>query len=295
MSFAVYLELSNNYRVSNYPVRSGCALLVLLVMLFVATPVWPDFDERYSLTVGGSLTEFDTKLRINSRDGSIDNEIDIEDELGYDSEVRLGWINGKWRIADRHRLSVLYIPIIRTAELTTANDFDVGGNIIKAGALIGSSVKTHVFDIEYIYSFFKRPDIEIGFTAGIYWMNSLAEVTAAGEIVFEGEDMPEFRSGYQANQRLIAPLPLIGFTAGYEFNPQWSVYATARYLDVTISDIDGRILNLNLSTEYYFTKHVGAGAALVLFDVSVRYNGVVFYNTLTYEYSGLQAYLAFKY
>jgi hypothetical protein len=295
MSFAVYLELSNNYRVSNYPVRSVCALLVVLVMLFVATPAWPDFDERYSLTVGGSLTEFDTKLRINSRDGSVDNEIDIEDELGFDSEVRLGWINGKWRIADRHRLSVLYIPIRRTTGLTTSNDIDVGGNTIKAGAFLDSSVKTHVFDIEYIYSFFKRPDIEIGFTAGIYWMNSLAELTAAGEIVFEGEDVPEFRSDYEANQRLIAPLPLIGFTAGYEFNPQWIAYATARYLDVTISDIDGRILNLGLSTEYYFTKHVGAGVALASFDVSVRHNGVVFYNTLTYEYSGLQAYLAFKY
>jgi hypothetical protein len=295
MSFAVFLELSNNYRLSNYRVRSVCTLLALLVMLFVATPAWPDFDERYSLTVGGSLTEFDTKLRINSRDGSIDNEIDIEDELGFDSEVGLGWINGKWRIADRHRLSLLYIPIRRTAELTTSNDIDVGGNTIKAGAFLDSSVKTHVFDIEYIYSFFKRPGIEIGFTAGIYWMNSLAELTAAGEIVFEGEDVPEFRSDYEANQRLIAPLPLIGFTAGYEFNPQWSATAAARYLDVTISDIDGRILNLNLSTEYYFTKHVGAGVALALFDVSVRHNGVVFYNTLTYEYSGLQAYLAFKY
>jgi hypothetical protein len=295
MSFAVFLELSNNYRLSNYRVRSVCTLLALLVMLFVATPAWPDFDERYSLTVGGSLTEFDTKLRINSRDGSIDNEIDIEDELGFDSEVGLGWINGKWRIADRHRLSLLYIPIRRTAELTTSNDIDVGGNTIKAGAFLDSSVKTHVFDIEYIYSFFKRPGIEIGFTAGIYWMNSLAELTAAGEIVFEGEDVPEFRSDYEANQRLIAPLPLIGFTAGYEFNPQWSATAAARYLDVTISDIDGRILNLFLSTEYYFTKHVGAGVALALFDVSVRHNGVVFYNTLTYEYSGLQAYLAFKY
>jgi hypothetical protein len=77
--------------------------------------------------------------------------------------------------------------------------------------------------------------------------------------------------------------------------PRWIAHVTARYLDVTISDIEGRILNLNLSTEYSFTKHVGVGAALALFEVSVRRNGVVFYNTMTYEYSGLQAYLAFTY
>ena len=283
------------HRVNINPFHLVCTFCVVLGLLVTATPARSDFDERYELTVGGAVTEFDSSLRINSRDDSVDNEIDFEDDLGFDNEVRLAWINGRWRIADRHRLSLLYLPIKRTTEFTTSNDFDVGGNIIKAGAFLGSSVKTHVFDIEYIYSFFKRPDIEIGFTAGIYWMNSLAELTAAGEIIIEGSDQPEFRSDYQADQRLIAPLPLIGITASYEIMPQWIAHATARYLDVTISDIDGRILNLNLSTEYYFTKHVGAGAALSLFNVSVRHNGVVFYNTLTYEYSGLQAYLAFKY
>lgn len=274
-----------------------CVYVLLAVPVFLVTtaPARADFDERYELTVGGAFTEFDTKLRINSRDDSIDNEIDFEDSLGFNSEVRLGWINGRWRIADRHRLSVLYVPIKRTTEKTTSNDLDVGGNVIKAGAFMSSSVNTHVFDIEYIYSFFKRPKIEIGFTAGVYWMNSLAELTAAGEVIIEGEDAPEFYTDYQASQRLIAPLPLIGFTASYEINPKWKTHATARYLDVTISDIEGRILNLNLATEYYFTKHIGAGVALALFDVSVRYNGVVFFNTLTYEYSGLQAYMAFKY
>jgi hypothetical protein len=261
----------------------------------MTAPAWSGFDERYELSIGGSITEFDTKLRINSRDDSIDNEIDIEDRLGFDNEINLGWINGKWRMADRHRLSLLYVPIRRTSAYTTSQDFDVGGNIIKAGAFIGSSVKTDVFDIEYIYSFFKRPAMEIGFSAGIYWMNSLAELMATGEVQLEGSNQSEFRSDYAANQRLIAPLPLIGFTGSYEFNPKWQANATARYLDVTVGDIDGRVLNLNMSTEYYFGKHFGAGASLVLFDVSVRQNGVVFINTLTYEYSGLQAYVTMRY
>ena len=295
MFAAAYLSQLYENRENTNPFRSVFTLCVVLGLLVTATTARSDFDERYELTVGGSGTEFDSSLRINSRDDSIDNEIDFEDDLGFDSEVRMAWINGRWRIAERHRLSLLYLPIKRTTELTTGTDIDVGGNIIKTGAFLGSSVKTHVFDLEYIYSFFKRPNLEIGFTAGIYWMNSLAELTAAGEIVFDGEDTPVFRSDYEANLRLIAPLPLIGFTASYEIMPRWIAHAAARYLDVTISDIEGRILNLNLSTEYYFTKHVGAGAALALFDVSVRHNGVVFYNTLTYEYSGLQAYLAFKY
>ena len=81
----------------------------------------------------------------------------------------------------------------------------------------------------------------------------------------------------------------------YAINQQWRVRASALYLDVTIGDIEGRILNLNMSTEYYFNKHLGLGPSLTSFDVSVRQNGVVFINALTYQYNAVQAYLVLEY
>lgn len=261
----------------------------------VMTPLQADFDEKYRLTIGGSVTDFDSKLSINSRDDSIDKEIDFEDRLGLDTTVQLGWIRGSWRMADRHRLALLYMPIKRTSQLTTQKDIDIAGNIIKSGASVATEIKTHTFDIEYIYSFYKKPDLEVGVTAGIYWMNSLAEISAAGEIILEGSDQAEFRTDYQANQRIVAPLPLIGVKAAYAINQQWHARASARYLDLTIGDIEGRILNLNLSTEYFFNNHLGLGAALTTFDVSVKYSGVVFINSLTYRYNAVQAYLVLKY
>jgi len=270
-------------------------LLALVFVCVAASPAWSAFNETYKLTVGGMVTDFETSIRINSRDNSIDDKIVLEDDLGFDSTIQSAWIRGYWRMASRHRLSLLYTRFSRATELTSTTDIDIDGNIIKAGAFIGTSARTHVFDIEYMYSFFKRPNIELGVTAGLYWMNSVFELAAAGEVIFEGEAQPEFRSDYEANQRLIAPLPLIGLTLGYEFNDKWRVRAGARFFDVTISNIDGYIFSTNLGTEYYFTKHVGLGAALAWFDLSVKYNGVVFINTLEYEYVGLQAYLSFKY
>lgn len=271
------------------------SLYASMLLSVAATHAWSALDETYKLNVGGTVTNFDTSIRINSRDDSIDNEIDMEEGLGFDSTVRLGFIRGFWRMAERHRLSVLYTPLRRTSELTLQKDIDVGGNIIKSGAYVDASVRTHVFDIEYLYSFYKRPNIELGVTAGLYWMNSTAELSAAGEIILEGSDVPEFYSDYQANQRLIAPLPLIGMVAGYEINESWRLKAAARFFDVTISNIDGYLLSYSLATEYYFTKHVGAGLSLASFDVRVQHNGVVFFNTLSYQYNGIQAYLAFKY
>lgn len=273
----------------------GLRLPVLLFACLAASPARSDIDETYQLTVGGLVTDFETSLRINSRDNSIDDKIELEEDLGFESTVRSAWIRGYWRMAPRHRLSLLYTRFSRATERVTSTDVDVAGNIIKAGAYIGSSARTHLFDIEYMYSLFKRPDIELGVTAGLYWMNTSFELAAAGEVIFEGETEPVFRSDYQASQRLIAPLPLIGLTLGYEFNDNWRLRAGARFFDVTISDIDGYIFSSNLGAEYYFTRHFGLGAKLAVFNLSVKHNGVVFINTLTYEYNGLQAYLAFKY
>lgn len=271
------------------------SLAVLLPACLAATQAMAAFDETYKLNVGGLVTNFETSLRINSRDESIDEEIKLEDRLGFDSQVRLGFIRGFWRMAERHRLSLLYTPVRRTSELTSQNDVEIGGNILKAGAYIGTSVRTHIFDFEYVYSFYKRPQTELGVTLGLYWMNSVVELNAAGEVIFEGETTPEFRTDYQADQRLIAPLPLIGLIGAYEFNDKWRVKAAMRFFDVTISDIEGYIFSSSLSTEYYFTRHIGLGASLAAFDLSVKYNGVVFINTLAYEYAGLQAYMTFKY
>ncbi len=268
---------------------------VFFILCMAVRPAWSALDETYQLTLGASISDYDSNVTINSRDDSIDKEIDFEDVLGLDNEVRLGWIKGVWRMGDRHRLSLIYLPIKRTSTLTTKNDFNVGGNVIKAGATLGTSFDTNVFDIEYIYSFFKRPDLELGITAGLYWINSVVELAAAGEVILEGEDQPEFRTDYQANQRLIAPLPLLGMSAVYEINPQWRAKASARYFDITIGDIDGRILSLTLGTEYYFTKHVGLGASFTSFDLSVTQNGVVFINSLQYKYNGLQAFLVMKF
>ena len=139
------------------------------------------------------------------------------------------WARGDWRIADKHRLSLAYTQIDRSSELASQKDIELEGNTILAGASLSSSVKTHVFDIGYIYSFYKRPNIELGVTAGLYWMNSLAEVAGSGNVILEGDDQEQLVNSFSSSQRLIAPLPLLGITADYALNDKWIVRGTARF------------------------------------------------------------------
>jgi hypothetical protein len=261
----------------------------------VSQPALSAFDETYKLAIGYSINEFDTDLSINSRDGSIDKEIDLEDTLGFDQNVKLAWARGDWRLADNHRISLAYTQIKRSSDLTSQKDITVDGNKILAGASLSSSVKTHVFDIEYIYSFYKRPNIELGVTAGIYWMNSLADVAGSGNVIIEGETEEQYINEFSSSQRLVAPLPLIGLTGDYAINDRWILRGSARYFAITINDIDGYLLNINLAAEYLFNKHFGAGVSASLFDVRVDHRGIVTYNSLNYRYNGALGFIIIKY
>ena len=270
-------------------------IILSISLCSVSQPALSAFDETYKLTIGLSINEFDTDLSINSRDGSIDEEIDLEDTLGFDQSVELTWARGDWRLADNHRMSLAYTQINRSSDLTSQKDITIDGNKILAGANLSSSVKTHVFDIEYIYSFYKRPNIELGVTAGIYWMNSLAEVAGSGNIILEGEVQEKFFSDFSSSQRLVAPLPLLGLTADYAINDRWIIRGSARYFSITINDIDGYLLNINLAAEYSFNKHFGAGISTSLFDVRVDHRGVITNNSLNYKYSGALGFIVIKY
>lgn len=277
------------------PASHASRIILSIWVCSLSQPALSAFDETYKLAIGASINNFDTSLSINSRDGTIDKEIDLEDQLGFDQRVRLMWARGDWRLADRHKLSLAYTQIDRSSSLTSQKDFELDGNTILAGANLSSSVKTHVFDIGYIYVFYKRPNIELGVTAGLYWMNSLAEVAGSGTVILEGDDEENFDTSFSSNQRLIAPLPLLGITADYALNEKWIVRGTARFFSITINDIDGYLLNLNLVAEYSFSKHFGAGASASLFDVRVDHHGVVTENSLNYEYIGALGYVVIKY
>lgn len=266
-----------------------------LVACFTALPARADLDETWFASAGGSLTSFSSEVTINSHNDEIDEGVDFEDDLGFDSNVRAGWLAGFWRYADNHRVRVNYLPIRRSAEVNLQKDIELGDQIVKAGAFIKSSSKLNIYDIDYVYSFYRRPNLDIGFSAGLYWMQARFQLEAAGEISSENIDDIEFQDDYETHQSFNVPMPLLGLSASYEINPNWRVHGSTRYLALSLDNISGRILSLSFKTDYYFTEHWGMGLSLSTFDLNVDREGQLFQNEFSWKYSGAQAYVAYKY
>jgi len=254
-----------------------------------------DYDEMYQLSAGSSSNKFDTDILIDSRNGAISGGLDLEDDLGFDNEVRLTWITAHWRMADRHRLELIYTPIRRTSYFENNKDIDLGDRVIKAGASISSEVKTYLFDIQYTYSFYKDAETEVGISGGLYWMNSLTSINAEGVLQATGSEDEQFLESFERSQRLVVPLPLFGLSVSHWLTDTWNLNANARVLDVTINDVDGYLLNMSIDTSYYFTDQVGIGLSFTSFDLRVTQQRVIFINSVEYQYTGLLGYVTLRY
>lgn len=276
------------------PKHHAGQLFILFVLLFVTQPARSELNYTYRASLGVSAQIFDTDVTIRSQDESIDKEIDLEDDLGFTNDINAGWLRGIYRMANRHRLSLTYTPIRRNAETVSTKDIIIEDAVIKAGASIETSAKTDVFDIEYLYSFYKRPHTEISISGGLYWMSYNFELKAAGEIVIDGSE-EVLRTDYETNLKLNAPLPLLGMSGTYEINPRWEVHAGVRYFYVSINDIEGQIISAGVGTDYFITKHWGLGLSLSTFNLEVEKDGILFKNALTWKFDGAQLYIVFKY
>jgi len=268
---------------------------VIISGLFISCPALADIDELYQLSIGASLESYNSDLSVNSNDTSKFKAIDFENDLGYNKRVNAGWISGWYRVGDHHRLRITYTPLKRSATATNKKDIVIDNTTIKAGATIAAETKAEILDLSYIYSFYKSPQIEMGLSAGIYWLFNDTKLLAAGEIQAEGDDQPTFQADFISEQKLQAPMPLIGFSANYEIIPSWRSHAAVRYLSVQINETDGRIFSTEIGTEFYFNKNFGIGASLSAFTLQVNVKGIIANTALGWEHDGIQIYAVFKY
>jgi len=156
-------------------------------------------------------------------------------------------------------------------------------------------VKTDIFDFSYIYSLYNKPHFELGLSAGIYWLQNNARVSAAGNVQAEGEDVPVFKSDYFAEQKLQAPMPLFGLSATYEITPSWRANAAVRYFALQVSKVKGSIISASISSEYYFNTNWGIGAGLSAFSLNVESANVVTSNSFEWSHNSAQLYAVYKY
>ena len=280
-----------------YFARYVFMLFFLLWQSFLSLQVFADGgikpgEEKFTLSAGVFLPTFNTRLQINNTDLDLGDEIDVENDLGLKESETVFWFGGTWRFAPHHRVGVSYFQFKRDATKTLLKDIEIEDEVYPAGASLESEFKLQTIPITYYYTFRKRQNYQMSFSAGLHWMTLDLNIVGKADL---GTVTGDGNVSASAN----APMPLFGLEYEHYFNSRWTMAIHGEIFGIDLSDdtfaFSGMITNLSVNTIYYFIDNVGAGVALNWFTIDIDIKDDDWNGGFDYEYLGPQFFVTARF
>ncbi len=249
-------------------------------------------EEKFYFEGGAFFPAFDTKVRVDNKNISEGSDVDLENDLDFKSRETTFHLGGYWRFFSRHRIGLAYLRFSRDGSAILNKEITIGDEVFPVGANVASEFKLKVIPISYMYSFMKREKFELAGGIGLHWYR--IDFKAAGNTSVGTEDLD-----HNVTAKANVPLPLLGLRFDYHFTPKWSAGLLGEVFWLnTGSDtfkFSGSLVNLRLSTQYWFFNNVGLGAAINYFNLNVDVEDDDWKGKLDYSYWGPQVYVAVRF
>jgi len=228
------------------------------------------------------------RSRVDGPNG-IGTGISLEDDLAFKDREMLPFALLNLRLGERWHLEGEWFDLNRDSSYTTTEDIvigDPGGNVtIPAGSSVSSQFDTTVYRLSLGYSFFKRPDSELGVSLGVHATDFDLGIQ-------------ETLGNNHAAADALAPLPTIGIYGAYAFSPKWLLIGRADVFSLSYSRYSGSLLDFDLGAEYQALDWLGLGLSyrFVEMDLKAKADGPIdgeeWVGTFNYKYSGPTLYLS---
>lgn len=272
----------------NHQVMLRLLIVILISLLFPHHSLADETEnikfgeEDAQIELGYFLPSFNTRFRIDSDALGVGDEVDLEDDLGFDREKSIVRLEGYYRLAKRHRLKFGYFGFTRASTQQIDKEFQIGDQTYAINTTIRSEIKQSIYDIGYDYSFWRGTNYDVALGLGIH--------------VIDMEWQIENSSGGQVERTdATAPLPLLTLDVNYMLSQNWRVGAYFKYLALEIGEYKGKFTNLRAKLEYYPYKHVGFGLGIDHFDMEISANKTEFKGRLDWRYTGAQIYTTIRF
>jgi hypothetical protein len=218
----------------------------------------PWYVERFKVTAGFFLPVNNTNIRVDGSQGRIGTDIDFENDLGFQTTTSTFLADFQWRASSRSRFDLSYYHINRSSNHTLDKTIYFGNDTFNINTNIHAFFNTDIYRFSYGYAILSDPKYEVGLLIGAH---------VIGLSVGMGVNGQNVNAEVSQDYKITAPLPDFGIWGGYAFSGRWAINAEFNWLNVTIDNINGRILGGNISVMYKIINHLTA---------SVGYTGLNF-------------------
>jgi len=264
-------------------IRFVMIAVLAAVLAGTAAPAWAqerDDDEdqvqesrilsdRWSFWVGGFRPEFTTQFAVGSPT-LVGTLIRLEDTLGLAEDLSRGRVGGFYRFGPKKAILFDFTVLNRRALTAIASDINFEDLIFQAGGLIDSEFDNTILTVTYRHSFINNGKTEAGFTAGL---SAFAfDIKLAGVALVDDGAGPMLRQA-EGSESITVPVPAFGMYINHAFTPTVILRMSAGFLNLDLSDFEGRYLTTSVTVDWIFSRHFGLGAGLTRSDLDFADTG----------------------
>jgi opacity protein-like surface antigen len=232
----------------------------------------PFFRHRLMLQAGAAFNHLATTAQVGRADATGGTVFSLEDDLRFDSEKVSLDILARLRLGERWSMELSYFDASRSSTANISREIEFGRLTFPVNATVSADFGLTAYRLGLGYAFHQTKATEIGLALSLYVHDF--DVAARGMAT-----LPGFGASFQSeNYSVVAPLPTIGLFAHHALTSKWLVSGSVDWIDLSldsvnvvgihVGDLSGRLLSVEIGTEYRLFESLAVGAAYRYQDVS---------------------------
>jgi hypothetical protein len=248
------------------------------VHLFLTSKVWVE--------LGAYFPNHDFSAKLDGTTGNSGSEVDFERALGFDDNTQsfsgeIGWqFSRSWAVAAQ------YFSFDRTNSRILDEDIEWSDVVYEVGAEVRGGSSLDVTRIVTSYRFFRDGPHDLRAALGVHWLNLGAFIE--GDARLNDNTVDFQKRGGSAD----GPLPNIGAWYRYSPSEKWVFSVRLDWLEASVGDFGGRILDLSAGANYSVWKNVGIGINYQHLELDVRVDSDSWNGDVKTSYSGPVVYIS---
>lgn len=222
----------------------------------------PLFSSSFVVNIGLFHPDKEFKIRV---DGQVPGEeIDLEQEADAKESETTGAFSLLWRFGEKWSLAGQYWAINSGADWQLEEDYEWEDLVFKEGTFAEIGVDLDIYRVFMGRKFYTRPGQEFGAGVGLHWLE--LEAFIAGQVFVEDQPDTEFKKSTVSAK---APLPNIGAWYNYSWSPKWVLTTRFDWLDASVGDYSGGLINAQAGVHYQVFKNAGLGLSWNFFRIDL--------------------------